>query len=85
MVFAKEAEEQADYLKAQRIRETTVQAEQRMRLTNPITGAAISPALAYVEELQRTDGVHRAPGFQSTDTFAKVQESLSNYYAGKEF
>jgi len=83
MVFAKTAAEQGDYISTQRLRETPEQAKQRLRLTNPITAAAISPALAYVEELQRTDGVHRMPSFADTTRFEQVEESLSNYYAGQ--
>ncbi len=83
MVFAKTAAEQGDYINTQRLRETPEQAKQRLRLTNPITAAAISPALAYVEELQRTDGVHRMGVFQDQTRFEQVQESMGSYYAGK--
>jgi len=83
MVFAKTAAEQGDYISTQRLRETKQQAEQRLRLTNPITAAAISPALAYVEELQRTDGVHRMGMFQDTTRFQEVEQSLGQYYAGQ--
>jgi len=83
MVFAKTAAEQGDYISTQRLRETPEQAKQRLRLTNPITAAAISPALAYVEELQRTDGVHRVGMFQDTTRFQEVEQSLGQYYAGQ--
>jgi len=83
MVFAKTAAEQGDYINQQRLRETSEQAKQRLRLTNPITAAAISPALAYVEELQRTDGVHRMPSFADTTRFEQVEQSLGSYYAGQ--
>lgn len=83
MVFAKTAEDQGDYISTQRLRETPEQAKQRLRLTNPITAAAISPALAYVEELQRTDGVHRMPSFSDTTRYEQVEQSLSMYYAGQ--
>ena len=83
MVFAKTAAEQGDYINTQRLRETPEQAKQRLRLTNPITAAAISPALAYVEELQRTDGVHRMPSFADTTRFEQVEQSLGSYYAGQ--
>lgn len=83
MVFAKTAAEQGDYINQQRLRETPEQAKQRLRLTNPITAAAISPALAYVEELQRTDGVHRMGVFADQARFEQVQESLGSYYAGQ--
>lgn len=82
-VFAKTAEEQGDYINEQRLRETPEQAKQRLRLTNPITAAAISPALAYVEELQRTDGVHRIGVFSDTTRFEQVEQSLGMYYAGQ--
>jgi hypothetical protein len=82
-VFAKTAEEQGDYINEQRLRETPEQKKQRIRLTNPITPAAISPALAYVEELQRTDGVHRMGVFQDTTRFQEVEQSLGQYYAGQ--
>lgn len=82
-VFAKTAHEQGEYISAQRLRETAAQVEQRLRLTNPITAAAISPALAYVEELQRTDGVHRMGVFQDQARFEQVQESMGMYYAGQ--
>lgn len=83
MVFAKTAAEQGDYINQQRLRETLPQKEQRIRLTNPITAAAVSPALAYSEELRRVDGVHRKAEFQDEATFAKVQADLQNYYAGQ--
>jgi hypothetical protein len=83
MVFAKTAAEQGDYISTQRLRETPEQAKQRLRLTNPITAAAISPALAYVEELQRTDGVHRMGVFQDITRFQEVEQSLGQYYAGQ--
>ena len=83
MVFAKTAKEQGDYINQQRLRETLPQKEQRIRLTNPITAAAVSPALAYSEELRRVDGVHRKAEFQHEATFAKVQADLQNYYAGR--
>jgi hypothetical protein len=82
-VFAKTAAEQGDYISTQRLRETPEQAKQRLRLTNPITAAAISPALAYVEELQRTDGVHRMGMFQDVTRFQEVEQSLGQYYAGQ--
>jgi len=83
MVFAKTAAEQGDYISTQRLRETPEQAKQRLRLTNPITAAAISPALAYVEELQRTDGVHRMGVFADQTRFEQVEQSLGMYYAGQ--
>jgi len=83
MVFAKTAAEQGDYISTQRLRETPEQKNQRLRLTNPITAAAISPALAYSEELRRTDGVHRSGSFQDEAIFAKVDAALQNYYNGQ--
>jgi hypothetical protein len=83
MVFAKEAADQKEYIGEQRIRETAAQKDQRLRLTNPITAAALAPALAYVEELQRTDGVFRSSNFSDANRYNDVSQSLSSYYAGQ--
>lgn len=83
MVFAKTAKEQWAVIGQKRIRETTDQINQRERLTNPTTAAAVNPALAYVEELRRTDGVSRQARFANTDRLATLEEDFSNYYAGQ--
>lgn len=83
MVFAKTAKEQFPVIGSKRIRETQDQIDQRMRVTNPITAAAISPALAYVEEVRRTDGVSRQHRFADPARLEVVERDFANYYAGQ--
>jgi len=75
-------EEQQEILLEYTAREDEIQREQRVRLTNTITRSVLSPALAYMEEVVRADGIkEEQSGNQNVTT--RIQDHFANFYRGE--
>lgn len=67
-----------------RIRESEAQKQQRARLTNPITSAAIAPVYGYFSEIKRVDGIKQHIETQNESTKALVLQKYASYYHGQD-
>lgn len=80
-----DSSDQKDMLLKYRIRETEEQKAQRVRLTNPVTAAAIAPVFSYLEEINRVVGIKREINLPNQNMMSSISAKLSNFYQGKSF
>lgn len=77
-----DTDDQKDLLQQYTAREDEEQKKQRLKLTNSITRSVLSPALAYIEELVRTDGIKEVVEGQ-TSAKDRIEEHFSDFYRGE--
>lgn len=75
-------EEQKEILREYTAREDAQQQEQRLRLTNSLTSAALAPSLAYLDEVGRVDNVRQIVE-GNAQVKSRIEEHFKRFYRGE--
>ena len=77
-----DTEDQKDLILQFSAREDEEQRKQRIKLTNSVTRSVLSPALAYIEELVRTDGIKEVVDSNAAAK-DRIKEHFKDFYRGE--
>lgn len=83
-LMTRSASDQYAEITKYRIRESEEQKQQRARLTNPITNAAIAPVYGYFSEIKRVDGISMHIQSENENVKALVKQKYSSYFHGSD-